>query len=153
MDGTTRALVHCKICYQRVGWDILPSYLQNHKSWDVAAVKAKLGVKMATYFVQGASEYVFPSHPLQSIVEPMGAVPKTGPDEYQHISYARRGNKWFADWGVRYYSARDLAFALSWRAIVNCHDINDGYHITVLAGCTGQLVWGWGIVKVDYLYP
>ena len=66
---------------------------------------------------------------------------------------ARRGNKWLADWGVRYYSARDLAFALSWRAIVNGHDINDGYHIAVLAGCTGQLVWGWGVTKVDYLYP
>ena len=54
---------------------------------------------------------------------------------------------------MRYYSARDLAFALSWRAIVNGHDINDGYHIAVLAGCTGQLVWGWGVTKVDYLYP
>ena len=31
MDGTTRALVHGKLCYPRVGWDILPLYLQNHK--------------------------------------------------------------------------------------------------------------------------
>ena len=64
-----------------------------------------------------------------------------------------RAIKWLADWGVHYYSARDLAFALSWRAIVNGHDINDGYHIAVLAGCTGQLVWGWGIVRVEYVHP
>jgi hypothetical protein len=36
MDGTTRAAVHGKLCYLRIGWDILPSYMQNHKSWDVA---------------------------------------------------------------------------------------------------------------------
>jgi hypothetical protein len=127
MDSTTRAMVHGKLCYPRVGWDILPYYMQNHKSWDVAAVKAKLGAKMAAYFFQGAAEYVLPGHPFPSIVEPMGAILKKGPDEFRHISDARRGNKWLADWGVRYYSARDLAFALSWRAIVNGHDINDGY--------------------------
>ncbi len=107
----------------------------------------------AAYFFQGACEYVFPGHPLPSIIEPMGAVPKEGPDEYRHIADARRGNKWLADWGVRYFSARDLAFALSWRAIVNGHDINDCYHIAVLAGCTGQLVWGWGIVRVEHIHP
>ncbi len=47
MDGTTGAAVHGKLCCPRVGWDILPSYLWNHKSWDVAADKAKLGAKMA----------------------------------------------------------------------------------------------------------
>ncbi len=31
MDGTTRAMVHGKLCFQRIGWDILPSYMQNHK--------------------------------------------------------------------------------------------------------------------------
>ncbi len=155
MKGTTRAMVHGKLCYPRVGWEVLRSYMQNHKSWDVAAVKVELGAKMEAYFFQGAPEYVFPGHLLPSFVEPMGAVPKKCPDEFLHISNARRGNKWLADWGVRYFSARDLAFALSWRAIVNLngHDINDGYHRAVLAGCTGQLVWGWGIVKVEYLYP
>jgi hypothetical protein len=107
---------------------------------------------MAAYFFQGVYEYVFPGHPLPSIIEPMGAVPKKGPDEFRHLADERRGNKWLADWGVRYYSAHDLAFALSWRAIVNGHDINDGYHIGVLAGCTGQLVWGCGIVRVECVY-
>ncbi len=79
MDGTTRAMVHGKLCYPRVGWDILLSYMQNHKSWDVAAVKVKLRAKIAAYFFQGAAEYVFAGHPLPSIVEPMGTVPKKRP--------------------------------------------------------------------------
>jgi hypothetical protein len=41
-------------------------------------VKAKLGKKMAAYFVQGAMEFVFPGHQLPSIMEPKGAVPKKG---------------------------------------------------------------------------
>jgi hypothetical protein len=39
-----------------------------------------------------------------------------------------------------------------WRAILFGFDISDGYHISVLAGCTGQLVWGWGIVGVRRVY-
>ena len=153
LDGTTRALVHGKLCYPRVDWNILPSHLKNHKSWEVDAVKLKLGAKMAGYFFQGASEFVFPGHPLPVIIEPMGAVPKKGPDLFRHISDARSGNTLLADQGARYYTARDLALALSWWAILNGHDINDGYHIAVLAGCTGELVWGWGIIDVRYIYP
>ncbi len=67
MDGTTRAMVHGKLCYPRIGWDTLPSNMQNHKSWDVAAVKVELRAKMAVYFSQGAAEYVFPFHPLPSV--------------------------------------------------------------------------------------
>jgi hypothetical protein len=32
MDGTMRAIVQGKLCYPRVGWDILPSYMQKNKS-------------------------------------------------------------------------------------------------------------------------
>ncbi len=104
--------------------------------------EVKFGATMAAYFFQGAFEYVFPGHPLLSIVEPMGAVPKKGPGESRHIFDAWRGNKWLADWGVRYYSACNLAFALSLRAIVNSHDIqvNNSYSIAVLACCTVQLI-------------
>ncbi len=32
----------------------------------------------------------------------------------------------------------------------NCHDISYGYHISMLTGCTGELVYrdGWGITGV-----
>jgi hypothetical protein len=153
MDGVTRAAVMGMLCYPRSSWRISPSYLPNHKSWEVDEVKAKLGQKMAAYFFQGAMEFVFPGHPLPSIIEPKGAVPKKGPDKFRDIADAREGNKSLSDWGVRYFTARELAFALTWRAIVNGHDINDGYHIAVLAGCSGILVWGWGVVDTIYIFP
>ena len=50
MDSITRAIVMGKLCYPRTCWRITPSYLPNHKSWEVDAVKKKLGQKMAAYF-------------------------------------------------------------------------------------------------------
>jgi hypothetical protein len=44
MDGVTRATVMGKLCFPRFDWYLLPSYLSNHKSWEVDAVKAKLNL-------------------------------------------------------------------------------------------------------------
>ena len=153
MDGITRAVVMGKLCYPRTCWLITPSYLPNHKSWEVDEVKKQLGMKQAAYFFQGALEFIFPGHPLPTLVEPKGAVPKKGRDKYRDIADGRRGNKTLADWGSRFFTARDLAAALWWRAILFGHDINDGYHIAPLTGCTGELVVGWGIVDVVRVYP
>jgi hypothetical protein len=155
MDGFTRATVMGKLCFPRFDWHLLRrrSYLPNHKSWEMDAVKAKLGPKMAAYFCQGALEFVLPGHRLPTFVEPQGAVPKKGPNEFRAVADSRHGNKTLADWGVRYYTARDLAMALTWRAIVARADINDGYHIAPLTGCTGEFVWGWGITAVERVYP
>ncbi len=35
---------------------------------------------------------------------------------------------------------------------MNGFDVNDGYHITPFPGCTGELVWGFGIVDVRCIY-
>ena len=152
MDSVTRAAVMGKLCYPRTCWRIIPSYLPNHKSWEEDAVKVQMGPKMADYFIQGAAEMCLPGQPLPLIVEPTGAVPKKGKDKYRHIADAREGNKSIPKWGTRLFSARDLAFALRWRAVMHGFDISDGYHISVLAGCTGELVWGWGIVGVRRVY-
>ncbi len=49
MDALMRAIVMGQLCYPRTCWRITPSYLPNHKSWEVAEVKAQLGKKMAAY--------------------------------------------------------------------------------------------------------
>ena len=36
--------------------------------------------------------------------------------------------------------------------ILDGFDISDGYHISLLTGCTGELVWGWGITGVRYVH-
>lgn len=153
MDGVVRALVSGKLCYPRVDWRVVPSVKPNHKSWEQPEVKETLGRKMAVWLYQGALEWVHPLHPKPTIIEPKGAVPKKGPDKYRDIADAREGNKSLDDWGVRYFTWQDLADALTPRAIVSGHDISDGYHISVLSGCTGELVWGWGIVGVKVVYP
>ena len=152
MDGVTRAIVLGKLCYPRTCWRITPSYLPNHKSWEVDAVKLKLGRKMAAYFFQGAAEMILPGQHPPTVVEPKGAVPKKGDDEFRDISDAREGNKSIPKWGTRLFTARDLAASLQWRAILHGFDISDGYHISMLAGCTGELVWGYGIVGVRRIY-
>jgi hypothetical protein len=118
MDGVTRAIVTGRLAYPRTCWRITPSYLPNHKTWEVDEVKVKLGQTMAKYFFQGASEVVLPGQPLPTISEPKGAVPKKGKDEFRDISDARVGNRTIPKWGTRLFTARDLASSLRWRAIV-----------------------------------
>jgi hypothetical protein len=85
---------------------------------------------------------ILPGQPAPTIVEPKGAVPKKGKDKFRDILYAGEGNKSIPKWVTRLFTVRDLAFSLLWRAILFGFDISDGYHISVLAGCTGNLVWG-----------
>ena len=35
---------------------------------------------------------------------------------------------------------------------MNGFDVNDGYHISPFPGCTGELVWGFGIVDMRRIY-
>ncbi len=80
-------------------------------------------------------------------------MPKNGKNKYRGIADSRVGNKALSDWGSRLFSALDLAAALTWRAFVNGQDVNDGYHMALLLGCTDELVWGWGVVGLEYIYP
>ena len=153
MDGVVRALVFGKLCYPRIDWRVVPSVKPNHKSWEQPEVKSVLGHKIATWLFQGALEWVDPRLPKPIIIEPKGAVPKKGPDKYRDIADAREGNKSLADWGVRYHTWQELADAITPCAILFGHDLRDGYHLAVLSGCTGELVWGWGVTGLRVVHP
>jgi hypothetical protein len=152
MDCVTLTIVMEKLSYPRTCWRITPSYLPNHKSWEVDSVEVILGHKMAGYYYQGAAEPILPGQPLLSIIEPKGALPTKGKDLFSDISDASTGNKTILKWGTMLFTAQDLASSLRWRAIVNCHDISDGYHILILTSCTGELVYCWGITSVLHFY-
>lgn len=154
MDGVTRACVFGKMTYPRSVWRVRPSWKPNHASWEQnEEAKRMLGGKLALWFLSGALEYIRPGLPPPVIVEPIGQVPKKGPDKYRLITDAREGNESIEDWGVHYFSARDLAMGLSPKAIVCGSDFADAYHISKFGGCTGELVWTWGVVNVDRVYP
>jgi hypothetical protein len=95
---------------------------------------------------------ILPGQTPWAIVKPKGAVPKKGAELFRGISYARLGNLSIPKWGTRLFTARDLVFSLQWRSILHGFDISDGYHISMLAGCTGELVWGYGILGVRRVY-
>ena len=80
---------------------------------------------------------------MPTITECQGSVPKKGPDKFRAIADGREGNKSLDDWGVRYFTWQDFFSCLSpsfWRdaltprAIVLGHDMQDGYHISVMGG-------------------
>jgi hypothetical protein len=152
LDGTTAAIVNGLLVYPRSRWPLLASWKPNHPSWEASPdVKRTLGPKVATYLYQGALEWIPPSCPPPIIVDPLGAVPKSGPDKYRLISDARESNTYVDDWGVCYWTVDDLADKLDWCDIMWGDDWKDAYHLSVLAGCTGELRWESAIVGVDAL--
>ena len=153
MDGVTRACVFGKLCYPRVSWRTTASWKPNHKPWENEEAKRAIGPKAAGWFLSGALEWVPPDVPPPIIVEPQSAVPKQGKDVFRNVTDARVGNKGLEEWGVRYHSARDFGDGLSPCAIAFVEDVAEAYHINYLAGCTGDLVWGWGIVGARVVYP
>ena len=59
------------------------------------------------------------------------------------------GSKCVEEWGIHYISARYFGDGLSPCAITFGDDVEEAYHITgdYLAGCTGDLVWGLGLLE------
>jgi hypothetical protein len=116
MDSVTRAIVMEKLSFSRTCWIITPSYLPNHKSWEVDELQVKLGHKMTTYYFQGASEACLPGHPLPTIVEPKGAVSKKEGQSFRDISDAHMGNSMIPKWVTLLSTTQDLASSRRWRA-------------------------------------
>ena len=71
------------------------------------------------------------------IVEPLGAVEKGTAPFYRLISDARRSNKNLGKWPVRCMNIKEMVSALDYGAIMSGDDVNDAYHLSPLAGCTG----------------
>ena len=38
---------------------------------------------------------------------------------------------------------------LDWCSIMYGDDLGDAYHVSVFVGCTGELVWGWGLTGME----
>ncbi len=101
-----------KLSHLRTCLRITPSYLPNHRSWEVDELKVILGHKMAEYYFQGATESILQGQLLPLIIEPKGAVPKKGKNLFRDISDASLGNNTIPKWGNLLFTAGDLASSL-----------------------------------------
>ena len=149
VDGVTWAILSGRLVYPRVSWLLKGSWLRNHPSYESPEVKDVLGLKTAVYLVQGALEWVAPWCRVPLYIEPVGAVVKPGPDKFRMISDARHGNKGLEHWGVRYHTALDFAATLDHSFFSHVDDVQEGYHLSVLQGCTEELVWAYGVIGFE----
>ena len=119
-----------------------PSRRPNHASWERnEAAKIALGPKFATWTWQGIVEMVPRNCPLPLYIEPLGAVDKATAPWWRLILDARLSNELQDPWGVWYFSVAQLAALLDVCDIMFAEDLEDAYHLSIFAGCTGKPFW------------
>ena len=139
LDGVTRAITRGQLVMPRVSAPSQRTALRNHPSWenDEAAQRA-LGPVIAKWLATGVLEYAGWDDRVPILLQPCGAVPKGTAPFYRLITDARFANKFYSDWGVTYTTAAqsstlnrcDFHFSI---------DISDAYHLSLWAGCGGEL--------------
>jgi len=120
------------------------SWRSNHPSWERNEdAKRALGPKLAEWIAWGIVEVMPPGCPPPLFVEPLGAVDKAMDPFWRLILDARISNKYYDEWGVWYLSIAQAALTalLDKCDIIFAEDLVDAYHLSVFAGCTGQLCW------------
>ena len=149
LDGAAWAILCGHMTYPREAWALRQVWRSNHGSWEQDDVKQTLGPKYAAYLVQRALEPILPGMRRPAIFNPVGSVPKKGPDKYRAISDAREAILGVGNWGVRLFTVEDIIDMLNWCSVVFGEDLGDAYHVSLFAGCTGELVWGWCVTGVE----
>ena len=149
VDGVTSAIINGDLVYPRVTWLLRGSWLPNHPSFERPEVKLMLGLKPATYIMQGAVECLRTCDPPPLYVEPCGAVDKPGPDKFRFIGDSRKGNKGLHPWGTNLHNAIDFAALMDWCYWAFLDDVCDAYHLACFKGCRGGLVWGLGVIGIE----
>ena len=140
LDSVSSAIVRGLLVMPKIATPSKQKSLRNHPSWeDDPEAQAALGPIIAKWLTQGVLEYVQwdDRHPV--LLQPCGAVPKGSAPFYRLITDARFGNSMYSDWGVSYSSAADLSAALQPRDFTWSADLQDAYHLSVFAGCGGEL--------------
>ena len=140
LDSLSSTIVRGLLVMPKLATPSQRKELRNHPSWeDDPAAQAALGPIIAKWLAQGVLEYVQWDDRQPVLLQPCGAVPKGSAPFYRLITDARFGNTMYSDWGVTYSSAADLSSAVHHRDFTWSADLQDAYHLSVFAGCGGQL--------------
>lgn len=140
LDSVTSTIVKGLLVMPKIASPTQRKVFKNHPSWeDNPAAQQALGPIIAKWLAQGVLEYVQWDDRQPILLQPCGAVPKGTAPFYRLITDARFGNSMYSDWGVTYSSAADLSAALQPRDFAWSADLQDAYHLSVFAGCGGEL--------------
>jgi hypothetical protein len=140
LDQTTSIIVSGLLVMPKIATPSQRLVQRNHPSWeDDPAAQSALGPVIAKWLAQGVLEYVQWDDRQPVLLQPCGAVPKGSAPFYRLITDARFGNSMYSEWGVTYSSAANLAAALHSRDFTWSADLQNAYHLSVFAGCGGQL--------------
>ena len=142
LDAVAATVVEGRMHMPKPRLTLRPSRRPNHASWERnEAAKIALGPKFATWAWQGIVEMVPRNCPLPLFIEPLGAVDKATPPWWRLILDARISNEFQDPWGVWYFSVAQLAALLDACDIMFAEDLEDAYHLSIFAGCTGKPFW------------
>ena len=140
LDGVTRAITRGQLVMPRVSAPSQRTALRNHPSWENdEAAKRALGPVIAKWLATGVLEYVGWDDRVPILLQPCGAVPKGTAPFFRLITDARFANKFYSDWGVTYTTASQLSSTLNRCDFHFSIDISDAYHLSLWAGCGGEL--------------
>ena len=144
LDAVTASIVDGKLVMPKPRFPLRASWRKNHSSWEQnLPARRALGPKFAGWMAQGIVEVIPAGCPLPLFIEPLGAVDKATDPFWRLILDARISNVFHDDWGVWYQSVSALAALLDVCDVMFAEDLEDAYHLSAFAGCTGELRWSW----------
>ena len=142
LDTVAAAVVEGRMVMPKPRLPLRHSRRPNHASWERnEAAKIALGPKFAVWVWQGVVEVVPRGCSLPLFIEPLGAVDKATAPWWRLILDARISNEFQDPWGVWYFSVSQLAALLDYCDIMFAEDLEDAYHLSIFAGCTGKPFW------------
>ena len=140
LDAVTATIVAGKLVMPKVALPSQQTFLRNHPSWEKdPKAKEALGPVIAKWLATGVLEYVAWNDCMPVLLQPCGAVPKGTAPFYRLITDARFANEMYSDWGVSYTTASQLSSTLNRCDFTFSVDISDAYHLSLWAGCGGEL--------------
>jgi hypothetical protein len=140
LDAVTRSITRGQLVMPRISAPSQQKALHNHPSWENDEdAKRALGPVIAKWLASGVLAYVAWDDRMPILLQPCGAVPMGTAPLYRLITDARFANKFYSDWGVTYSTVAQLSSTLNRCDFYFSIDISDAYHLSLWAGCGGEL--------------
>ena len=140
LDAVTATIVVGKLAMPKVALPSQQTFLRNYPSWEQdPKAKEALCQVIAKWLATGVLEYVAWNDSMPVLLQQCGAVPKGTAPFFRLITDARFANEMYSHWSVLYTTASQLSSTLNRCYFTFSVDISDEYHLSLWAGCRGEL--------------